>query len=264
MDINSLMGTLLSANTVSAVSDKSGASTRDVSSVLTAALPLLMNGVSTQSSNQATVAGFTSALAQHAEDDTSDVNSFMNNVSLSDGAKILGHLLGGNTATVTNDISASTGVSKKKTNSILSSVSPLLMSLLGQGTGTTQASSASATTSLIASLLGNADVMSLAVNLLKNAVSTDTSAETTSAAKKKTSSTGKKTTTAASGKKTTTSTTGKKTASSTTGKKTTTTASGKKVTTSTAKKKTSTSQTQTQDSGIDAADVLNILGKLIK
>ncbi len=173
MDINSLLGTMLGAESLTGISQATGASQQEVGSVLSAALPSLLNGVSQQADNAETAAGFDIALADHAKADTSSVASFMNGVDLADGAKILGHLFGGNTQAQTQQIAQQTGVSAAQTGNIMSAAAPLLMSLLGQQTASD--SSGAATNMLLKMLLKNVDIGSLA-GLLLGAASTNTAA----------------------------------------------------------------------------------------
>ena len=171
MDISSLMGTLLGADSLNGISQATGASQQEVGSVLSAALPSLLSGVSQQADNAETAEGFDIALADHAKADTSDIASFMGGVDLEDGAKILGHLFGGNTQAQTQQVAQQTGVSAAQTGSIMSAAAPLLMSLLGQQTANDN--SGAGTSALLKLLLGNVDIGSLA-GLLLGAASTNT------------------------------------------------------------------------------------------
>jgi hypothetical protein len=132
MDINSLLGAMLSNNAVSGMGQATNASNQDVTNVLAAALPSLLGGALQQSQNQQTAQGFTQALTDHAQVDTSDIGSFMQNVDLDDGAKIIQHLLGGQTQQVEAQVAQQANVSPAKTNAILSAAAPLIMSMLGQ------------------------------------------------------------------------------------------------------------------------------------
>ena len=239
MDISSIMTTLLSSDSVSGLSKKTGASKNEVTSVLASALPMLLQGAQSQADDEETAAGFEKALEDHSNDDTSNLLSFMNGVDLEDGAKIIGHLLGGNTSSTTKKVSKSSGASADSTAQIMSAAAPLLMSLLGQSSkfeSKTKKKSSSGTGDLMGQLvstaLANVDVGSLLTGLLTDKKTTKK--KTTSA--KKTTTTAKKTTAA---KKTTTA---KK---STTAKKTTT------------KKKAASD-------GIDLGDVAGLLTKLLK
>ncbi len=151
MDLSSILGTLLSSDAISGVSQATHTSANDVQSVLSAAMPSLLQGAVAQSQDQATAESFATALADHSAADTSDLASFMNGVDLDDGAKIVQHLLGSNTSALTSQVAKQSSVTKAKTGSILSAAAPLLLSLLGQGTN---ASSSSVSTSMISSLMG--------------------------------------------------------------------------------------------------------------
>ena len=165
MDINSLLSTLLSNESVAGVAAKAGVKEKDVKNVLGSALPMLLNGANAQSADSATADGFAGALAQHAQSDTSDLAAFLKNVDKQDGAKIISHLLGSEEKAQTASVAKRAGVSSAKTGSILSSVAPLLMSLLGQQTAS-DANSGAGVSSLMGSLLGGGDVTSLIGGLL--------------------------------------------------------------------------------------------------
>lgn len=132
MDLASMMKTMLSTDSIAQMSEKTGTSPDEVKSVLLSALPAMLNGVQGQASNQDTVAGFAGALDAHALDDTSNIPEFLSHVDLSDGEKIVGHLLGGDQAAATQAAAQKAGLSTAATGSILGAVAPLLMSLLGQ------------------------------------------------------------------------------------------------------------------------------------
>ncbi len=156
MDLASMMKTMLSSDSIAQMSQKTGTSTDQVKSVLLSALPAMLNGVQGQASNRETVEGFAGALDSHAKDDTSDVAAFLSNVDIQDGEKIVGHLLGGDTAATTKAAANKAGLSTAATGSILGAAAPLLMSLLGkQAAQTAQAQpSAPSGGGLLASLLG--------------------------------------------------------------------------------------------------------------
>ena len=92
---------MLNDSSVKSLSKKTGASKDEVSSVLTAALPLLLKGAGQQAEDEETAESFADALDQHAESDTEDMDVFMDNVDMADGAKILAHLLGAETESTT-------------------------------------------------------------------------------------------------------------------------------------------------------------------
>lgn len=204
MDLNTLMGAMLSSDSIKSISKASGASQKDVKAVLSSALPGLLNGAAQQANNSQTAAGFAGALAQHAKSDTRDLGSFLSGVDLADGGKIIAHLLGANTAAATQQTASASGVDAAKVAKILAVAAPLLMSLLGKQAGQTGGGNLGA---LMNSLLGGGNAGSLIGSLLGVSAPQTT---TTTGKKKKTAagSTAKKTGTAA---KKTGSTTARKT-----------------------------------------------------
>ncbi len=132
MDLTSMMKTMLSPDSIAKMSEKTGASTDEVKSVLLSALPAMLNGVQGQAGSRETVEGFAGALESHAKDDTSDVAAFLSNVDIKDGQKIVGHLLGGDKAAATKAAAQKAGLSNAAAGRILGAAAPLLMSLLGQ------------------------------------------------------------------------------------------------------------------------------------
>ena len=243
MDLNTLMGAMLSSDSIKSISQASGASQKDVKAVLSSALPGLLNGAAQQANNSQTAAGFAGALAQHAKSDTRDLGSFLSGVDLADGGKIIAHLLGANTTAATQQTANASGVDAAKGAKILAVAAPLLMSLLGKQAGQ---SSGSAVGTLMNSLLGGGNAGSLIGSLL----GVSTPQTTTTTVKKK------KTTAGSTAKKT--GTTAKKTGS-TTAKKTGTAA--KKTSTA---KKPSTAAKKKPAPKSDEAALLDALVGLLK
>ena len=132
MDITSLLGTVVSQDTMSQIGRAANVPTKDVQSVLMSALPSLLGGALNQATSQSTASGFAGALNQHAASNTSNLGSFLSSVDLDDGAKIIGHLLGGNSNAVAEQAAAKSGLSLGQTLKILSIAAPLVMSLLGK------------------------------------------------------------------------------------------------------------------------------------
>lgn len=165
MDLNKLASTLLSSDAINGLSQRSGASSGDVKKVLSQVLPSLLSGADGQAKNTDTAESFANALAQHAQSNTRDLSGFLGSIDLDDGAKIIGHLLGSNTASTTQSVSQATGVSGSQTSAIMSAAAPLLMSLLGQQADEDDDKD-SGVANLMTSLLGNVDVGSLLTGLL--------------------------------------------------------------------------------------------------
>lgn len=164
MDLLKLAGTLLSSDSVDELSERTGSSGNDVSSVLTKALPVLLEGASSQAKGKSSSKGFATALSDHAKDDTSNLSKFLGNVDMADGAKIITHLLGSGEDDTVKEIADDSGVDKANTAAILSAAAPLLLSLLGQQTE--KEDKKEAVGDLVGVLLENVDVSSLVTGLL--------------------------------------------------------------------------------------------------
>ncbi len=176
MDTSAILNTLLGASSIQGISQAANSNSDTVKKVLSAAVPMLLQGVSQQASNSSTAQSITQALSDHAKEDTSNIASFLKGVDLSDGAKIISHLLGKNAA---SDIAKKAGTTSANAKSILSAAAPLFMSLLGQQTSGT---SASALGNLVSSTLGNVNVASLIGGLLGGGSNSSSNSSGSSAA----------------------------------------------------------------------------------
>ena len=179
MDLTSiLLQSMLNDSSVKSLSKKTGASKDEVSSVLTAALPLLLKGAGQQAEDEETAESFADALDQHAESDTSDMDSYMDGVDMADGAKILAHLLGAETESTTKKVSKKSGTSKDNTAQILTAAAPLLMTMLGQENKKTKKSTKKkASDDLVGALLSAAIENVNMTDLLMSALTDSLSAE---------------------------------------------------------------------------------------
>lgn len=180
MDISSIMGTLLSKESVEGVAEKTGASASEVKDVLSSALPALFNGANKQSTDSGTAEGFANALKQHAGSDTSSISSFLSKVDLSDGAKIVGHLLG------KKEDDGQSNNQNGKSDSIVSAAAPLFMSLLGKQTQNESNNSTGSSNGagLMGNLFGKVDFGSISSSLLNNAAKKTAEAKKTVEVKK--------------------------------------------------------------------------------
>ena len=172
MDLSSLMNVFLSQQSQQGISTATGSSSSDVTSILASALPSLLAGANKQSQQTSTATSFAKALASHAQDDTSNLSSFYNNVDLNDGAKIIQHLLGNKTNSTIKTVASQAGVTQNQAGNVLAAAAPLLLSLLGQQTtaqtktAATQKAKTAQTTNLMSSLLSNVDVGNLIGTML--------------------------------------------------------------------------------------------------
>jgi hypothetical protein len=128
---NDLLSTLLQGGSLETLSKLSGAGKGQVQQVLTDAVPTLVQNMQKNASTKSGEKALSSALSTHAEDDTSDVSSFLKNVNLEDGGKILTHILGGKKSSLESGIAGKSGLTSDQTATILSAAAPLLLSVLG-------------------------------------------------------------------------------------------------------------------------------------
>lgn len=155
MDISSLLGTVMSDDSVNGMSQTADVSSAETRSILSAALPLLLSGALSQSNNSNTAAGFANALTQHSASNTSNLGAFFGNVDTDDGAKIVDHLFGSNSDAIVAQIAGNSGVKKSDVKKVLASAAPLLMSLLGKEVNQQQQTNSSAgVANIMGALLG--------------------------------------------------------------------------------------------------------------
>lgn len=160
MDLNSLFASLLSDNSITSVAGKADVSAEDAASVLAAALPMMLNGANGQASGAKTSDSFQEAVTAHARRDPSTVD-------LTEGSKIVGHLLGEDADVAQRAIAKKSGLSSAKVGLILAAAAPLLMNILGSNSS---ANSASGTASLLSSLLGGSSNSSASSSMMTSAL----------------------------------------------------------------------------------------------
>ena len=149
----SSIASLLSGGGISTIAKTVGAEESNVQSAIGAALPALISGMQKNVSTESGASSLAKALSDHSGDSTSNIASFLNNVDLSDGSKIVSHILGSSNTSTTNAIAKQSGLSSSKVSQILSMIAPLLLSLIGKK-NTNGDSSSAGLGSLLGSILG--------------------------------------------------------------------------------------------------------------
>ena len=132
MDLTNILGALTGNDAVDAISQNLKIDQKQVSSVITAALPYLLGAMQKNASSQAGAASLADALGYHAGNAGNIVNN-LKAADLTDGGKILSHIFGGNLSSVLNGISKKTGVGSNLVGTILATIAPSLLALLGKG-----------------------------------------------------------------------------------------------------------------------------------
>lgn len=129
--MNDVLKIMMSSGAAEQVSQQAGISVDDAVKVMGDVLPVLLQGMKGQATNEATQKGFLQALADHSKDDTNDLKKFVKNVDTEDGAKIVNHLLGQETEAVAAKAKKKSGIDTKTILKIMAIVAPLLMTKMG-------------------------------------------------------------------------------------------------------------------------------------
>ena len=150
MDLTNILGALTGNDAIDAISQNLKIDSKQVSSVITNALPQLLGALQKNASTEGGAASLAQAIGNHA----GSAGNILNNLKaadLTDGNKILSHIFGGNLGNVLGGISKSTGVAANSVGSILASIAPSLLAILGKQNGN---SGAAGIGNLLGSLLG--------------------------------------------------------------------------------------------------------------
>ena len=166
-NVESILKELLKSDAVKGISKTSGVSLDGVESVLKNALPSLINGASKQTTDAKTKDSFFAALDSHGSKDLSNLTSFFKNVDVSDGAKIISHLLGNKQDATSNKVAKETGIDAGDVAKIMAVAAPLLMSVIGKKAKENKTEEKDTTANLASALLGGIDVNGLLKNFIK-------------------------------------------------------------------------------------------------
>ena len=131
-----LMGTMTSGSSLNQLSGMTGASKKQTSMLIKLALPILLRALTKNASSGAGAASLLGALTQHT--DKKSIADQMANADQEDGSKILGHILGGQSESLINGLSADTGMDSSQVSQILYSMMPALLSGLSAAADTAQ------------------------------------------------------------------------------------------------------------------------------
>ena len=134
--LNILTQAMSTDDSVQALSKRSGASGSQLGSLISLALPLLLQGMTNNASSQGGASSLLGALSQHTS--TAPMSSQIQSADLGDGAAILSHIFGGNLNNVTGQLSQQTGLTSQQVNNALSSMAPGVLSSLSAATQTAQ------------------------------------------------------------------------------------------------------------------------------
>ncbi len=127
-----LLNQLITKDTIAQLAKGTKADEGQVESLLTSALPVLMQNMANNASTKEGKDSLAKALSQHAaKTNTTNVTTLLKQADTNDGEKILGHLLGGSKNDITDALAAKSGLSSKNTLMLLATLAPVLMGLVG-------------------------------------------------------------------------------------------------------------------------------------
>ena len=134
MDITNILGALTGNDAVSTIAEKFNLESKQVSSVITNALPSIMGAMQKNASTESGAAALAKALGDHAGNAGNIINN-LKGADLTDGSKILSHIFGSNLSSVINGVSQKSGVASNAVSNILASIAPSILALLGKQNG---------------------------------------------------------------------------------------------------------------------------------
>ncbi|MEG2037443.1 MAG: DUF937 domain-containing protein [Ruthenibacterium sp.] len=174
--LDTLVSELVGTKSVAALSKSAGADSSQVQQVVAAALPLLLSGMHQNASTEEGAASLSKAMEQHAGNAKSSTSAMLKEADADDGKKIVKHVLGDNTTDITKKLSKKSGLTSAQITTILATLAPVVLSLMGSHKQEQQADSTpSGLTGLLASALlggsasgksGGLDLSSVASALL--------------------------------------------------------------------------------------------------
>ena len=124
--LNLFTGAMTSQSSVNTLSEKTGASNAQIRKLLILALPLIIKAMTSNASSQNGASSLLSALTQHKN--TASLDTQIKEADTEDGAKIIGHILGGNSQSVMNSLASQSGMSTNQVSSVLANIAPALLS----------------------------------------------------------------------------------------------------------------------------------------
>jgi len=144
---------------ISGVAGQTGQPEDKTADVLSMAMPLLLGAMKKNTSDPQNAAGLMNALSSKHNGSILDnlgglFQGGVNNDVISDGAGILGHVLGKKQATVENAISQKSGVDAGSVAQILKIAAPIVMGFLGRQKAQGNVNDANGLSSLLGSMLG--------------------------------------------------------------------------------------------------------------
>src|SRR5690554_3279109 len=155
----SLLNSDLGRQIIGGISNQTGTSESNTASVLSMALPVLAGAMKKNAATPQGAQGLLGAInSKHDGSVLDNLGGFfgggVDQSAISDGAGILGHLLGGKQSSVENALSSKSGLDAGTISQILKIAAPLILGYLGKETKQNNVSDQGGLNSLLGSMLG--------------------------------------------------------------------------------------------------------------
>ena len=151
--INFLMDSMSDDSTVDALAEKAGTTKKQTSSLLSIALPLLIQYMTQNASSQSGALSLANALMQHT--DTSSMMQQFSNADSEDGNAIISHIFGADSDNVVGSLAQQTGMGNEQVISVLGNMAPGMMSGLSAAATSAQANQQQADSFDFSDLMGS-------------------------------------------------------------------------------------------------------------
>lgn len=167
MDFTQLLGGPAGQQVIEEISNKSGATKEETSSVIQAATPVLIGMLHKNASSEQGASNLLNALKDHQGGILSNLSGALaSEDTKKDGEGILNHILGNQQGQVQQMLSMNTGVSISKIMSILPLLAPVLLGLLGSKANSDKVSSGGGLSDLLGGIMGGMNNSSVGTNIL--------------------------------------------------------------------------------------------------
>ncbi|MEP6689423.1 MAG: DUF937 domain-containing protein [Gemmatimonadales bacterium] len=122
----------LGGDAVNQISKQLGTDPSTAQSAIAAALPMLVGALARNAQDPGKAGALANALGRHDGSVLDDVAGYLGRGDTTDGAGILGHVLGGRQQNVQTGLGQATGLDPSKAGMLLSMLAPLVMGALGK------------------------------------------------------------------------------------------------------------------------------------
>ena len=154
MDISNLLQGPMGQQLVSGVVNQLGIKNEQAQMAISTAVPVLLSALN-KNANNGDAQNISNALERHDGSILDNLSGFLSGGNFSDGASILGHVLGNKQSQVQNAIGQSSGLNSSQTSQLMAMLAPVVMGYLGRQK-TQQGVDAGGLSSLLSGVLGGA------------------------------------------------------------------------------------------------------------